>query len=230
MAEIVDQEQEVLSQQALSIVQRASLVKITDQQSYNSACDLLQKEIVPFRKRWGEFWAPLKASAWTAYKKIQDRFKEYDEPAEMAERAIKTEIAKWNAEQERIFQEKQREAQREAETQAEEERLRAAIVAEEAGASEQEVQAIVETPIAVVAPLVEATYKKASGISIRSNWQAKVTDMKALCRAVGAGKVPVDYVQPNMSALNARARADRSTLDIPGVVAFDNPTVAGRGR
>jgi hypothetical protein len=226
---VVEKESE-LKQQALTVVQRATLVKITDQTSYTQATDLLLNEIMPFRKRWADYWKPLTGAAWDAYKKVQGKFKEGDDPAEQAERVVKQAIAVWDQEQARIQQERQREAQREAERQAEEDRLRAAIVAEEAGASEQEVAAIVDTQIVAVAQPVMPTYQKTSGVSVRSNWQAKVVDLKALCRAVGAGKVPAEYIQPNMSALNARAKADRSTLNLPGVIAFDNPVVAGRGK
>lgn len=229
MTEIVEQEQE-LKQEALTIVQRATMVKISDQTSYNAACDLLQKEIVPFRKRWAEYWKPLTGAAWDAYKKIQEKFNEGDKPAEMAERAVKTEIRRYDDEQIKIEQERQRKAQEEAEKEAEEERLRAAIVAEAAGATESEVQAIVEAPVAVVAAPVEPTYQRTSGISRRSNWKAKIVDLHALVKAAAKDKSLLAYLEPNQTALNNRAKADQKTLNIPGVVAYDDGVVSARGR
>lgn len=229
MPEIIEQEQE-LKQEALTIVQRATMVKIDSQESYTAACDVLQKEIVPMRKRWADFWKPLTGAAWDSYKKIQARFKEGDEPLEMAERVIKTEIRKFDEQQIRIEQERQRLAQQEAEKQAEEERLRAAIVAEEAGASESEVAAIVDTPVAVVAEPVAPTYQRATGISKRENWKYKITDFHALVKAAAKDKSLLVYLQPDERALNARARADRSTLAIPGVVAYNEAIVSARGR
>lgn len=225
-----DAKQEALNQEAITLVQRATLVKITDQPSYDDACRLLQEQIIPFRKKWKAYWEPLTGAAWDAYKKLKDRFNERDQPAEMAERAVKAEIRKWDDEQIRIEQERQRKAQEAAEKEAEEERLRAAIVAEEAGATESEVQAIVDTPVAVVAAPVEPTYQRTSGISRRANWKAKVTDLHALVKAAAKDKNLIAYLEPNQTALNNRAKADQKTLNIPGVVAYDDAVVSARGR
>lgn len=229
MPEVVEQEQE-LKTQALTIVERAKLVKITDQASYDQASSLLLNQIVPFRKRWAEYWSPLKESAWKAYKAVTNKISEIDDPAEQAERSVKGAIRTWDEAQEKIRHEAQLKAQQEAERQAEEERLRAAIVAEEAGASDDEVKAIVDTPVAVVAAPVEPTYQRASGISTRKTYKCKVIDLKALARAVVAGKVPVDYILPNQKALDARAKADGTTLNIPGCVSYEDVVIAARTR
>ena len=229
MPEVIEQENE-LKQQALTVVERAKLVRITDQPSYDSATDLLLNEIVPFRRKWADYWKPLTGAAWDAYKKIQAKFKEGDDPAEIAERAVKAEIRKWDDTQEKIRQEQQRLAQEAAEREAEEERLRAAIVAEEAGATESEVAAIVDTPLAVVAEPVAPTYQRASGISKRENWKAKVTNFHDLVKAAAKDKSLLAYLQVNESALNSRAKADKSTLAIPGVIAYNDSIVSARGK
>ena len=225
----VEKESE-LKQEALTVVQRATLVKITDQTSYDSAAVLLTECIKPMRARWKEYWETLREPAYRAYQGIMTKFNDGDKPLEQAERVVKQAISAWDIEQERIRQELQRKAQEEAEDAEAEARLRAAIVAEQSGASEQEVTAIVETPVMVVAPPVEPVYVKASGISRRANWKAKVVDFKALVKAVAAGKVPLEYLLPNDAALNARAKADKGTLNIAGVIAYDDPVVSGRSR
>lgn len=225
----VEQEQE-LQQEALTIVQRAALVKIKDQESYDFACGLLQKDIIPFRKKWAEYWAPIKNAAWGSYKQIMAKIQQYDEPAEKAERIVKDEIRRWDDEQDRIRADQQRKAQEEAEKAAEEERLHAAIVAEESGATQAEVSAIFETPMAVVAPPVVPTYTKSAGISKRSNWKAKVTDLHALVKAAAKDKSLMAYLEPNQTALNNRAKADQKTMNIPGVIPYDDAVVAARGK
>jgi hypothetical protein len=221
-----------IKQEALTIVEQAK-VKIIDQRSYDYACDVLLNRIKPFRARWTAYWkgenAPV-TLAYRAYKSVLGKFTEGDEPLEQAERLVKSAILKWDQEQERIRQELQRKAEEEARQREEEERLRAATLAEETGASKEEVEAIVNTPAVVVAPPVQPTYQKASGVSSRENWKAKVTDMKKLCAAIGKGLVPVTYVLPNESVLNARAKADRQTLNIPGVAAYNEPIVSGRSK
>jgi colicin import membrane protein len=230
MPEVVEREEQLLKQEALSVMERARTVKITDQPTYDAATDLLLKEIIPFRRKWADYWKPLTGAAWDAYKKIQAKFKEGDEPAEAAERQVKSEIRRWDDEQIRIEQERQRKAQEAAEKQAEEERLRAAIVAEEAGASETEVSAIVDAPVAVVAEPVAPAYQRTSGISRRENWKAKVTDLHALVKAAAKDKSLLAYLEPNERALNNRAKADRQTLNIPGVVPYDDAVVSARSR
>lgn len=222
-------EQEI-KQEALTVVEQAKIVKITDQESYDHACSLLLEQIKPFRKRWLEYWAAVKNPAWAAYQAIQKKFSEGDKPLEEAERQVKNEIARWDAEQEKIRQELQRQAEEEARKAEEEERLRLATMAEESGATEEEVSAIVDTPVTAVSPPVAATYQKASGIGTRENWKARVTDMKKLCAAIAKGTVPITYVMPNESVLNARAKADKSTLNIPGVVPYNDPIISGRSR
>lgn len=229
MESVVTQEAE-LKQQALTVTERAKLVKISDQDTYDAATSMLLQEIIPFRKRWKDYWETLRVPAYAAYQGILSKFNEGDRPAEAAERQVKAEIRRWDEEQQKILEERQRQAQAEAERQAEEERLHAAIVAEESGATDQEVASIVDAPVAVVAAPVQPTYAKAAGVSKRDNWKAKVTNMKDLVKAVAAGKVPLEYLLPNEQALNARAKADKQTLNIPGVIAWNDSIVSGRTR
>lgn len=222
-------EQEI-KQEALTVVEQAKIVKITDQESYDYACSLLLEQIKPFRKRWLEYWAAVKNPAWAAYQAIQKKFTEGDKPLEDAERQVKQEINRWDQEQERIRQELQRKAEEDARRAEEEERLRLATMAEESGATAEEVNAIVDTPVTAVAPPVQPTYQKASGIGVRDNYKARVIDMKKLCAAIAKGTVPATYVLPNEQALNARAKADKMTLNIPGVQPYNEPVISGRNR
>lgn len=228
MPEVIEQEKE-LQAEALTITERAKAVVVQDQASYDSACNLLQQEIIPFRKRWSDYWAPLRESAWSAYKAVQGRYKEADEVAAMAERLVKNSIRKWDETQERIRQEQQRKAQEEAEKKAEEERIQAAILAGEAGATDAEINAIIEVPVTVVADPVPDTYLKAKGVSTREHWVAVVTDFHSLVKAAAKDKSLLPYLQANQPALNKRAAADRQTLKIPGVLARNDAIVSARG-
>lgn len=229
MTEVMIAEDE-LKQESLTIVERAKIVKIVDQPSYDAACSLLLDGIKPFRKRWEEYWSSPKKLAYSAYKSILDKFTEGDAPLELAEKQVKAALAVWTTEQERKRQELQRQAEAEARRVEEEARANAAAVAEDSGASEEEVQAIVDTPVMVTAQPVEPTFQKASGVSVKEVWSARVIDIKKLCAAIAKGTVPVSYIEPNMTALNQRARADRATLNVPGVIAVKDSVVAGRVR
>lgn len=215
------------------MIEQATAIQISNQPSYDAACSLLLEKIKPFRSRWRDYWhgtdstpGPIKL-AHKAYKALLDKFNEVDGPLEAAETSVKNAIRVWDEEQERIQQELQRKAEQEAQ---ERERREREQVANDPFGSDEDAKAVLEAPSTAVARPVAATYTRASGISKRENWKAKVKDMKALCRAVGAGKVPVEYVLPNESALNARAKADRLTMNVPGVIPYNDSVISGRSR
>ena len=214
----------------ITVIKEKSLIVISSQESYNQATTLLLEKVVPFRKRWKEYWDKPKKLAWEAYQAIQSKFKEGDEPLEMAERTLKHAIRVWDDEQTRIEQERQRKAQEEAERHADEERLQAAIVAEQSGATQQEVEAIVDSPVAVVAEPVPPAYQRTSGISTRRTWKCKVNDLHALVKAAAKDKSLLPYLLANEKALNARASADQSTMNIPGCLAYQESSITARTR
>lgn len=233
-AVVVVEEQEI-KQEALSIAERVTAIKIVDQDSYDQASNLLLAVVKPFRSRWKDFWygtvtnpGPVKLAHKT-YQSLLDKFNEGDDPLESAEKKLKGAIQVWDDEQTRIVQERQREAQRKAEADEAARRLQESVMAEEVGAVE-EAEAIMSAPSTAVAAPVEPTYQRATGISSRENYKCRVEDLKALCKAIGKGEVPVTYVEPNMSALNARAKADKLTMQIPGCKAYNDPIIAGGSR
>lgn len=220
-------EAKALEQTALAWPDRAKAIVIRDQQSYDHAADLI-REIVTLRKQVIEHHKPIKEAAHAAHKAALAAEKKLLDPLQHAEAFIKRGIGAWDMEQQRIRAERQRklaEAQRKADEDA---RLALAAEAEAAGATEDTVDEILETP--VVEPVMTAppTYEQARGVSTRLNWRAEVTDLKALCRAIGEGKAPINAAQPNLPVLNAMARAMKQTMNIPGVRAVSEASVAVR--
>ena len=224
--QIQDQE---FQERSSAIACRVRELEVTNQETYDVAVSLLIDQIKPFRKLCKEYFDSMKEPAYKAYRAVLDRYNEADAPLEQAEAQIKFALAVWSTEQERKRQELQRQAELEARRVEEESRANAAAVAEETGATEEEVAEIVNAPSeAVAAPAT--VYVKAAGISTRENYKARVTDLKKLALAVAKGQVPVSYIEANMTALNARAKADKLTMNVPGVVAYNDPIVAGRTR
>jgi hypothetical protein len=221
------QEQE-LRDVAMTVVERATVMKINNQETCDAASLLLLEEIMPLRKRWLAYWEPLREAAFGSYKAILGKIKQGDEPLAEAERLVKLELANWHTKQEGIRKERQREAQEKAEAEEREARLNAAVAAEQSGAALEDVMEIIDAPATAIAPTVAPTYNRAAGISTRETWECVVTDIKRLCLAVAKGQASVEYVLPNYTALNARARADKKTMNIPGCVARNKPVVSGR--
>jgi hypothetical protein len=223
--ETANQEQE-LRTEAITLHDRAVSIAVFDQGSYNEATSILST-VKTLRKRWAEYWSPVRDGAYKSYKAILNKISEGDVPLEEAEMSLKRAILKFDTDQRILQEQRQREAQEKAEADEAARRAQLAFEMEESGAEEAEIEQVVSAPIVAVAPPVES-YQKASGVSRRENWKCRVVDMKKLCKAIAAGKVPVDYVEANFTALNARARADKSTMNVPGVEAYDDPIIAGR--
>jgi hypothetical protein len=231
-AEPVVQEQELRSE-ALTVQQRAASIVITDQPSYDAAVQFLG-DVKGFRKRWWAYWNPLKESAYHSYKGILDRFKEGDDPADVVERQVKRALLDFDDKQRREQERLQAEAQRKAEEEEAARRAQLAFEMEDAGAEEAQIEEVVSAPVVVVAEAVAPTYQKASGVSRRDNWKARVTDVKKLCKTIGAGKLKFEPADEKKIAeffaglLKDRAAADKSTLSIAGVEAYNDPVIAGR--
>lgn len=233
----VDKEQELRTE--LAKVEKIASIVIRDQESYDSAANALLA-VKSWRKSWKWYWygnedAPGPITlANRSWKSLLAKFGERDEPAEKLERDLGRKILAFDNEQRRIQEEKQREAQRKAEADEEARRAQAAFELEESGASDAEIESLMEQPITAVAEPVSEPYRKAAGVSRRENWKARVTNYKLLCKAIGSGKLKFDKSDEEKiviffeSLLASRARADKSTLSIAGVQAYDDPTLAGR--
>jgi hypothetical protein len=232
--EVQDKEQELRSE-ALTLYDRASTIVVTNQSQYDDAAEIL-RTVKAMRKRWLDYWNPLRDGAYKSYKAILAKISEGDDPLEKAEVSLKRAILKFDDEQRRIQEELQREAQRKAEEEEEARRAQAAFEAEEAGASAEEVESIVAAPNLAVAPPVQPTYQKAAGISRRDNWCIQVTDLKALLKHIGTGKLKLsaedsrELAEFLQSLLKPRAVSDKETLNIPGCKAVNVPVLAGRSR
>jgi len=61
-----------------------------------------------------------------------------------------------------------------------------------------------------------AAPSRPEGLQRRTHVKVKVTDMRALARAVADGELPAEYLKPNDSALASRARADGELFSLPG--------------
>jgi hypothetical protein len=94
----------------------------------------------------------------------------------------------------------------------------------------QEATDILEQPIDTPVVVVEKTVPKVQGVSYRDQWKAHPTiDVKALAAAVVAGTAPIGFLVPDMTAINAYARATKGTQTIPGIRWFNDRQVTARG-
>lgn len=167
-------------------------------------------------------------------------------PAEVLKRAevhIKGLMLSWQdkvereARQARIQAEEAARLQREAEAQRAAELRRQAEQAanDDHGAREhllEQAQAAELSAAVIVAAAPVVAEAKVSGISTRRAWKAKVTDKLALLQHIVAHHQAnpglIELLEVNESRLNALAKALESGLALPGVLAYEERTVASR--
>jgi hypothetical protein len=222
--ELIDKD---LEQQALTWPERARAIAIRDQRTYTLAGTLLV-DISALEREIQQHHKPIKDAAFAAHKAAVAAEKRLLDPLQDAKGILKRGIGAWEEEQERIRQEAERKAQEAARKLEEEIRLQQAVAAEQAGADQATVEEIMETPIPIPVPIAPPTFDRVQGVSTSQRWRAEVFDIKLLCRAVTLKKLPVTYVKPNLTTLNTKTRAEKSTLKIPGVRAVPETTVAVR--
>lgn len=195
---------------------------------------------------------PLKQAEASVKNKIGAFVAEQDRLRREEEARIAAEQRRIQMEQIRLENEARAKAEAEARAineaarrKAEAEQAEALALAQAQGATVEELEAIIVEPIVVeeVAPApvyVEApryvqppampTLEKAKGVSSREIWSGEVTDMKALCAAIGRGEASVNLVSPNMAAINGMARIEKGGLKVPGLKAVSTTSVAIGGK
>jgi hypothetical protein len=222
--------EEQLRTQALAVSSSAGRVSITDQLSYDAACSFLTGTLKPIAKQIEEYFNPDIARAHALHKSLNAKKNALLEPIEDAEMKVKRLIGTWTAEQRRIQDEAQRKAAEEQRKRDEEAKLQTAIEAEERGATEEEKQVILDTPVFSPPPVAAPTFTKAQGVSVKTRWKAQCDNLQALCKAIGEGKVPINLVEVNQSALNKMASIQEKTFNVPGCTAYPEGNVAARAR
>lgn len=160
--------------------------------------------------------------------------KEITEPLKAVENHIKVQIIGYNDHIERLRLEAAEKAQREAEEAArkDQERLdKEALEAVKKGDEEALARAEAEKEMVDPQdhlPVPAPPEKMPQGVSTRANWQAEVTDLPALIRAVMEGHAPKNFIGANEKAIGKYAKATEGTRKIPGVRFYDKRTVTLR--
>jgi hypothetical protein len=157
------------------------------------------------------------------------------------QRRAREEVARIQREQEEAHRRECERIEAEQRAAVEAQQIADALQAEAEGAAPEEVTAILEQPAApvaayvapppaaYVAPVVPSTVQRAAGISApRENWSAEVVNLAALVQYVSEQPQYLNLLLPNQVALNQLAKAQKSLLAIPGVVARNNPNISVR--
>lgn len=222
---------------ALSIVDQAKAVKVTDAETYTAAGELW-KQIKDMMKEVSDTFDELIEKAHASHKAVLAKKAKYYLPLDQAYKAVKKLMSDYDLAQEKIRQAEEARLRDIARKAEEERQLMEAIAAEEAakaaGATAEEAKAEAEAVFneevyvpPVVIPKTVPAMK--GGPVFQTRWSAIVTDVKALCLAIGTGKASTEFVigldrdkegSISSPSLNRQAVSLMNTLDIPGVKAI----------
>jgi hypothetical protein len=210
--------------------ERAKEVLIIDQSSFDAAAELLLgiKELEREVKR---VFDPMAEAAHQAHKRITSERAAQLKPLAEAETAIKQRMSEFLLEQERIQKAEQARLRAIAEAEAAAALEAQVEQAEANGATQQEIEAIIDdappAPMVVhVAPVVET---KGTGISQRREWVAEVADLGLLIQA--AAKTPAlrSLLTVDPVKLRAMTKAMGSAMKtIPGLKVYERAVVSAR--
>ena len=204
---------------AISIVDQAKAVKVTDAETYKAAGSLW-KSIGDMIKEVKDTFDPICDAANQAHKKATQKRAQYLDPLQAAFKSVKGLMSDYDAEQERIRKAEEARLAEIARKQEEERMLQDAIAAEEEakpnGATVEEAKAeaeqIISQPVYVPPVIVPKTTPKLTGGPVyREIWDFEITD---------GNLIPRQYMLPNTVAIGGVVRSLKAQTSIPGVRAF----------
>lgn len=180
----------------------AKEIVVTDPRSFEMAGNTL-KDLTAVEKRIAAYWEGDVTAAHKLHRSLVAKREAMLGPVGEIKKAIVADMKRWSDEQERA----RREAQARADADA---RRRAA-----------EESAVTKAPVIPDPVVVPKTVPAGFGAFTRKTWKAEVVDIDAFIKAVADGRIPIAAIEPNATFLNNQARAMRSTMNYPGVRAFE---------
>jgi hypothetical protein len=200
-------------------------------------------DIKALRKKIADVFNPIIEKAHSAHKEALFQKAQTEAPLIEAEKYLNGQITVYHQEQEKKRREeeelaRQKAIKEEMERRKKEEDARIAQAAElEAAGAQEEAQALVDEviedigkPVEVYVPPPETQRVKLDGATVKTYWHAEVTDLKALCKAIGEGSQPLAYVKADLPTLNTLAGRLKKEMNIPGVKAVSTSSMSATGR
>jgi hypothetical protein len=206
------------------IKQFAKIASVTE---YEFVAEI-QLKAAKLEKEGEEFYEVEVKRLYSAWKDKTTERASITEPAKAIKDRAGQLTAAWQQEQERLRQEEQRRQEEIARKRAEDEALAEAKALQDEGRHE-EADALLEAPLEIEPVMVNSYVPTIHGISKpRDNYQAEITNLLELVKAVAKGKVPLQAIEANMTFLNQMARAQKQTLNYAGVRVVNRPKTATR--
>lgn len=222
IAPINTKEAKVAEEESALMLVKANTLTISTQENYENAAEVLKSiknKYKDFETKRKSITSPLLQ----AQKAVMELFRRPLSMLQEAEKLIKKGMITYTDVQENIRLEQEAKLRRQAE--AEEAKKKKALEerakkAEEKGDAEKaEELREQKEQVAVEAPVLAQRTEAPKGVSYKTKWTALVVDKT---------KMPIEYLEPNMSMLNQVAQATKGKLIIPGVEFKSEKIVASR--
>lgn len=200
------------------------------------ACADHLKTIKAYQKRVAEFFKPHKQRLDEAKAALLTDERKALAQANEDEGICKRAMVAWNDEQERLRRLEEARLREAARLDDERRQLdeAAAIEMEADRNDDPELRSLatqlLEAPIPTPAIIAPRTTPKVAGITFRETWSARITNQRALIAYVAAHPECVNFIVPNLTALNAAVRAQRQGFNVPGVEAVCQKVAAAGSR
>jgi len=199
-----------VSSKSLTIIEEASLINITDTDTYTQAGGLWAN-IRGLMKDVESTFSPIIAKAHASHKEALKQKGKIFDPLKQAGKSVKAAMEKWDFDQEQIRQAEEDRLRAIAQKEEEERQLAEALEAEQNGeieAAEDILEAPVYTPPVV---LPKATPKLQGGPVYRTAYKFRIIDER---------KIPREFMSPDMVKIGQVARAMKGSTNIPGVEVY----------
>lgn len=147
-----------------------------------------------------------KEQAWSAHKAIVAQEAKHLKPVQQARKILKSKMANYQEEQERIRQEEERKAQEAARAAAEQSQLEEAEHAEEMG-DKKRADEILSKPVDA-APVVVPRKTPKTATVLRKVWAYEIVD---------EAKIPREFLAVDVVKIGKAIRALGNSLNIPGI-------------
>lgn len=220
-------ETETVESQAFEISQQAKTLKVLDEKTYLEAGEML-RTLKGMKNKVTDFFAPMKAKSYAAWKEICAKENEAVRPLDDADKFLRIEAGKYLDEQERIRKEAQRKAEEEARAAAEKEKQRLldqAVKAEEKGKAEkaeallEKAEMVYQEPVVVPSVVQKTTRLETGSVTRKSDIQVIVSDQFLFIKAIAEKKVPITVVDLRLSAIKTWVKInDIKDGEIPGLI------------
>jgi hypothetical protein len=220
-------EQEELRQEALTWPDRARDLTVNSVATCAAASEQLLG-IKGLRLKIEETLGPAVRKAYEAHKAIVMVRKSIEDPLIEAETILKLSLSVYEIEQRKMAEEEQRTERERQEREAQRERDAELSLAKAEGASKAELKEIAARPLPPPVTIPQKPWR-APGITMRDNWKVVIEDKMKLIRYCATNPDHHNLLEPNLTALNAMARALKGVLNLPGVRVVKEPVVAAGG-